>query len=518
MNASQPFRFLSVLTLASLNLFACGGPTDPIPSNEPIAPDPQTSTGGGSGQSPTSTDQGPTDPGMEDPSTDAPDSTSGGIHPSATPDDDAPDNSGVDPKHPALVPGVSPHPAQPAKFQQQSSSKSRIEEPSISYEEYEQIRKSSNDLGFDLIQRLNPRDNQNLAFSSLSLQSAMSLIEQAASGETQGALQKAMGLNSDRAKNAAAINLFERQLADLEEKPSNCCDELVLRTANHYFVSDEYRLGAHFLDRLAENYGSESYEVPFSKQPEAALRDINGWVAENTKQKIPNLFKSEDIHSNTKWVIANALYLKAPWTYNFNPRSTKNVDFTKLDGTSVPVETMYSRQDKAYYGQEPEFRWGSLALGEKGKLRALFVLPNEGTFKEVESSLNAETMDAFLARGQKVALDVTLPKVTIETGSMDLSPSLSKLGAGAIFGPEADFSAAFDADSEDDLPPLTKVVQSVFIAFAEEGIEAAAATGGVGEEDEPQKVESLRLDRPYLFAIYDSRTNLMLFNGRVVAP
>jgi serpin B len=65
---------------------------------------------------------------------------------------------------------------------------------------------------------------------------------------------------------------------------------------------------------------------------------------------------------------------------------------------------------------------------------------------------------------------------------------------------------------------LTAVVHKAFVDVNEEGTEAAAATGVVvGVKSIPIRTE-FRADHPFVFLIRDTRTDSVLFLGRVVNP
>src|SRR4030095_6628345 len=58
--------------------------------------------------------------------------------------------------------------------------------------------------------------------------------------------------------------------------------------------------------------------LDFKKDPEAARAYINKWVADQTRDKIRDLIPQGGIKELTRLVLANALYLKAPWATEFN--------------------------------------------------------------------------------------------------------------------------------------------------------------------------------------------------------
>jgi serpin B len=78
---------------------------------------------------------------------------------------------------------------------------------------------------------------------------------------------------------------------------------------------------------------------------------------------------------------------------------------------------------------------------------------------------------------------------------------------------EADFSGI---DGGRDLH-VTDVVHQATIAVDDQGTVASGATGAVFSRKSAVQ-SSLRVDRPFLFAIRDDATGAILFQGRVVDP
>jgi serpin B len=80
------------------------------------------------------------------------------------------------------------------------------------------------------------------------------------------------------------------------------------------------------------------------------------------------------------------------------------------------------------------------------------------------------------------------------------------------FTASADFSGMSDGGLF-----IGHVVHQAFVEVNEEGTEAAAATGAVVVESAPM-LDAFNADHPFVFAIRDRGTGLMLFMGRVMDP
>ena len=93
---------------------------------------------------------------------------------------------------------------------------------------------------------------------------------------------------------------------------------------------------------------------------------------------------------------------------------------------------------------------------------------------------------------------------------------LQKIGVNDIFDEtKADFSAL--AKDPKGLY-VAAVLQKAFIEVNEEGTEAAAASAAIVMTRMMVRNPEFICDRPFLFAIRDNLTGMILFSGRVVNP
>ena len=66
------------------------------------------------------------------------------------------------------------------------------------------------------------------------------------------------------------------------------------------------------------DFGAPPQSTDFSAAPQAALATINGWVSRHTAGIIPAVLPPGTITPATRFVLANAIYLKALWATQFD--------------------------------------------------------------------------------------------------------------------------------------------------------------------------------------------------------
>ena len=196
-----------------------------------------------------------------------------------------------------------------------------------------EVVESNQDFGFDIFGQLQ-RDEDNIFLSAYSISSALGMVQLGAENQTETEMSDVLGVfepEEDWHKGQGNL-LQELQLGD------NC--DYQFTAANKVFMQDGYPINEDYLAGLSELYQSDVGVLDFVADAEAARKEINGWVSDNTKEKIPELFPVGTINSGTAFVLTNAIYLNAPWKQEFDPADTYPTDFILADGSTTEVEMM----------------------------------------------------------------------------------------------------------------------------------------------------------------------------------
>ena len=93
--------------------------------------------------------------------------------------------------------------------------------------------------------------------------------------------------------------------------------------ANRLFGQQGYDFRPAYLTLLRETFGAPLETLDFVKNPAAAAQHINAWVKKQTRERIRNLIPADALNKETRLVLANAIYLKAPWAKEFNENATQ---------------------------------------------------------------------------------------------------------------------------------------------------------------------------------------------------
>lgn len=364
--------------------------------------------------------------------------------------------------------------------------------------------------GFDLYAKV-ANGNGNLVFSPASIATALAMAEVGARGETATQMDAVLHVGQGAASGAGFGSLDEA-LAALSGSFRDAAGndrQVQLRVVNAPFGQSGMHIEQAYLDLLAARYGAGLRLVDYRNDPDGACKLIDDWVGGQTEGRIPKLLDRLD--SDTRLVLVNATYLKAPWQDPFSIDATTSADFTRGDGTRVSVPTMNAASTISYGSGAG---WQAVELPYiGGSLAMTIVVPDD--LAAFEKTLDAARFAAIVGALKPATVELSLPRFKAETKT-DLATVLAGMGMPLAMDPvRADFSGI----TSDERLFIEKVVHQADISVDEKGTEATAATAVVMAiaTAVPSTVK-LRVDRPFLFALRDTTTGAILFLGRIFDP
>lgn len=205
--------------------------------------------------------------------------------------------------------------------------------------------------------------------------------------------------------------------------------------------------------------------------------------------------KSNDVNVDTRLVLTNAIYLKGQWAGAFPKSATHNAVFKRSHkepirdpkqqlfdpdsgGDPVKVPMMRkSRQQLPYASvvgmQILEFPY----LGDRASMVLLLPEPKRD-IADLERSLSAEKLAAWIGQLKPSRIDVSLPRFKIELESR-LKETLESMGMPLPFAPRA---ADFTGMNSRGGLFISAVIHKALVEVDEEGTVAAASTAAVIQE------------------------------------
>jgi serpin B len=365
--------------------------------------------------------------------------------------------------------------------------------------------------GADLF-RLLGAAGQNTVFSPASVAAALQMALCGARGATAAQLAAALHLDVP-ARAVDGLRLLSDLLSSAGAGGSG--GGVTMRAPNTLWVQAGLPLSPGFTGQLVDIAGVTVRPADFQSAPAEARAQINDLIAEQTAGKITNLLGRDAVSAATRLVLANAVYLKAAWTFPFPARATADAPFYPGDAGGAPLSaaTMRLTSDLAYL--RADGYQAVLLPYKESRLAMAVVLPEAGPPAALAPRL-AHGLAPLLAGATRQSVALSLPKFRQRAG-FGLIPVLQQLGVQDAFTRAADFSGITSAVRLF----IGAVVHQAYIDVDEQGTEAAAATAvamrPMALRRGPEPVRMI-VDRPFLFAITDTATGLPLFLGQVTRP
>lgn len=375
--------------------------------------------------------------------------------------------------------------------------------PEPTPDELEVQRAAANRLVLELLRAEYAQKDGNVILSPLSIETALSMASEGAWGEAKEALE--------------ALGLSTGQGASLSQDDGDS----VLSIANSMWFNEKLdgKVNQSFKDALSSEYGAE--EGFFTPNSPDSVREINGWVKENTREKIDAIVTKEALSEETLAVLINAIYFGGEWADPFEANNVRTDKFYADSKKGVEIQDAELMSDgvKTYF--ETELATG-FAKGYKNGYEFIGILPKTAGAQGLEEVLTGLDLDEFLqSRTWEYDVNIAIPKFELEYAN-SLKETLTGLGLGSLFEPHAlDGVLTGEALALGDTAWVDDVLHKTYMRMYEAGTEAAAVTaveityGTTAFVANPREYREVILDRPFAFLIRDLDSGRTVFCGAV---
>ena len=332
------------------------------------------------------------------------------------------------------------------------------------------------------------KPRQNPVASPLSVLYALAMLYNGATDETAAQLEQFFGMTPDETNETLAA-----LAAALPSEVST------VRLANAVWVRKGEPVAPEFISVNREQLSAEIFERDFGPD---TVRELNAWVAKQTDDMIPAIL--DDLPADAILVLLNALLFKGQWAEAC--RDPQPRDFHAANGEKqqaqmlLSTETVYLHDANADGFQKP-FADGRYAFA--------VLIPREGlTPEDYLAGLDGAALRAVLTGERYDAVHAGMPALKAELAT-DLMAAFPKVGLTDLNGLGGIAPGAFVSDA----------IHKARIEIDQNGVSAAAATAIIASKSaapnpDPKEITVIA-DRPYVYMIVDTHTNLPLFIGTV---
>ena len=374
-------------------------------------------------------------------------------------------------------------------------------------EKVSQISEENNAFGLKLFQKLNhqKKNNRNVVVSPLSTAMVLGMAYNGTENETKEKLSGTLGWDQLDKKE---INHFNNHLINhLHDQSEN----IQMNIANAIWYSRDIDIKPAFLKKNKKNFNAFASSINAEKQPTSEM--INRWAKQNTDNNITDVV--ERIPSRQMLYLLNVTYFKGNWKNDFNKSKTTESTFFLENGASKPITMMWQKTDLKYYDND-QFQLVELPYENKNYCMYILLPDSKVKLDDIIDSLDYDAWHNYKNKlTMKRNINFGMPRFHCEH-SVRMKDLLAGMGMEQLFHRnKADLTGITEQQVA-----ISEMMHKAAIDVDEEGTEASAANSVAVSfttlvEDDPF---NLIVNRPFVFAIEEKRSNTLLFIGKMTSP
>lgn len=364
------------------------------------------------------------------------------------------------------------------------------------------ISNANNKVAFKFLNyEIQSHKNTNIFISPLSLNIVLSMTQNGAASKTKEEILSALELNGleDRTINENYKNIIAH---------FNSLLAVNINLADSIWVQKDLQVKDNFINIGKNNYEAEINDIDFNKN--STVDVINKWVSDKTAGKIKKLNMD---FSDVTMVLINTVYFKSKWAEAFKEKNTAKEAFNLTNGLKENVDMMKETLSVEYL-KGKDFSAVRLPYDDHNFGFYVFLPDKSSSTDKLLQNMNYDNWDKWLKDFKSAKVNVKLPKFKMEYED-ELNKMLKDFGMKSAFDRDkADFSKITDKEKL----YVDLVKQKCYIDVNEAGTEAAAATEVAMKLGIVSNPTEFTVDRPFIYAIADKKTGLIIFIGKVEKP
>lgn len=346
---------------------------------------------------------------------------------------------------------------------------------------------------------------QNTLLSPFALSSSLLMAYMGADGNTAQEIARGLHLTMRQKEIPGAYSSLTDPFTDGDGK---------VEIGNVMWVDSQARILSSYKKIITRGFDGSIESVNF-QEPKETLRKMNSWVFDKTDGKITQFFDPSSLSTSTRMILLNTLLVKGGWEKPFPTQNTGQESFILGGGATAPCKMMRQTGD-FYYFENDDTQVISLPISSlNSHLAFLVFLPKKNignvyNFYYAQDESKPNGFLSYIQNLRKTRVNLSLPKFFLYQ-KHNLNPYVRAMGINAALTNHADFEKI---DGTKNLM-INKTYQQCAISIDEGGIFAASA-GGVSfslKSAPEETAANFHANHPFLYAIYDYKSELILFLG-----
>ncbi|MEE0264339.1 MAG: serpin family protein [Acutalibacteraceae bacterium] len=341
---------------------------------------------------------------------------------------------------------------------------------------------------------------KNTAVAPVAVTLNLSAIENGASGDTLKQIKKYLG------KTTYTTEDINQCAAYLTQRMSFFNTESVgVFNVNSMWVAEAASPKRGFLQKYDNYYNIFAYRTDFADAKTPLL--ISNLIKDNSMNLIPA--DAIAVKNDYKVYLDSSVALSDNWLYGYGEDNISTADFTTNDGKKVQA-TYLTSVERAF---TVENATGFIKDMKNTPCKLLCVVPDEDTtLEKYVADLKTENLvDLARSASPTSFATVSMPEFSVSS-STSVKDTLIALGIEDLFTADAKLDKAFVNGTY-----VNDFTQNVAIKVGRNGVSTELAIENPTPNSQKAS-ESIKVNRPFLYAVIDNESNAPIIIGTVNNP
>ena len=347
--------------------------------------------------------------------------------------------------------------------------------------------------------------NGNLMISPASVMMALDMV---AAGSKEESLQQLTDLfaagQGPLTQQAYAAKLMDT-INSAENVEFSCANAV---WSNKKLLGD--KVNSEYIEYIQKTFDAEYNLSNFDKK---TVEEINDWVDKKTNHMIDKIINKLD--DATVMVLVNAIAFEGKWYKPYNPSQVRDGEFKSVGGTQT-ASFLYSNES-IYFETEKATGFLKYYAGRDYAFLVILPVDDKISANEFAKNFTAEDYEKFIKSATNdYKVQTMMPEFSYDY-EVTLNNTIENMDCNSIFYPKSADLTGIVGNKGDIY--VSQIVHKTHIEVNSEGTKAAAATAvsnlaGAAKPEE-QEIRVVECDRPFVYAIVDTKTKTPIFIGTV---
>ncbi|MBQ9990294.1 MAG: serpin family protein [Lachnospiraceae bacterium] len=342
-------------------------------------------------------------------------------------------------------------------------------------------------------------EGENICLSPLSAFTALTLIENGAGDRTLEEMEGILAGGEHVEVQNEILCAYLESLVNTEKANVETLHSLWFNEE-----SEGLEIEQKFLERLKTFSQTCAFQLEFAPPAEQV---ISRWVEENSGGRLSASL--QELEEQATLYLFDGISFDAWWREVYQEDQVREALFFSEEGEEYEISMMYGEEERFLSDEDST---GFLKAYEEGYL-FFALLPREGiSMEEYLGSFTGEKLQKILASEEEATVHTGLPRFS-QSCKIQMKDVLQRLGIETVFDEvKADFSGIGEVKNGQIF--IQDIFHQTKIAVDTMGTRAASSTEVmVVATSEPERIEEVILNRPFVYGIIDRERRLPLFLG-----